>query len=126
MKLTSSSFSNNGAIPAEFAFCSIDPVNKITMSKNRNPQLAWSGAPAGTKSFALVCHDYDVPSVADDVNKEGKSIPASLPRVDFYHWVLVDLPERNLGAVQLKQEVVVEVDAYTEERFPARRPPRLR
>ena len=40
MKLTSSSFSNNGAIPAEFAFCSIDPVNKITMSKNRNPQLA--------------------------------------------------------------------------------------
>ena len=92
MKLTSSSFSNNGAIPAEFAFCSIDPVNKITMSKNRNPQLAWSGAPAGTKSFALVCHDYDVPSVADDVNKEGKSIPASLPRVDFFHWTLVDLP----------------------------------
>ena len=86
MQISSSSFSNNGAIPAEFAFCSIDPVNKITMSKNRNPQLAWSGAPAGTQSFALICHDYDVPSVADDVNKEGKSIPASLPRVDFFHW----------------------------------------
>jgi len=35
-------------------------------------------------------------------------------------WVLVDLPERNLGAVQAKQEVVVEVDAYPDERFPAR------
>ena len=35
-------------------------------------------------------------------------------------WVLVDLPERNLGAVQVKQEVVIEVDAYPDERFPAR------
>lgn len=35
-------------------------------------------------------------------------------------WVLVDLPERNLGVVQVKQEVVVEVDAYPEERFYAR------
>jgi hypothetical protein len=26
------------------------------------PQLAWSGAPAGTQSFALICHDPDVPS----------------------------------------------------------------
>lgn len=92
MKLTSASFQNNGAIPGECAFCVIDPVNHIAMSKNRNPQLAWSEVPAGTKSFALICHDYDVPSVADDVNKEGRSIPASLPRVDFFHWVLVDIP----------------------------------
>ena len=92
MKLTSTSFADNGAIPGDCAFCVIDPVNKITMSKNRNPQLAWSGAPAGTRSFALICHDYDVPSVADDVNKDGKTIPASLPRVDFFHWTLIDLP----------------------------------
>ena len=92
MKLTSSSFKDNGAFPGEFAFCVIDAKTHITMSKNRNPQLAWSEAPAGVKSFALICHDYDVPSVADDVNKEGVTIPATLPRVDFYHWVLVDLP----------------------------------
>ncbi len=92
MKLTSSSFQNNGALPGEFAFCVIDAKTHITMSKNRNPQLAWSGAPAGTKSFALICYDYDVPSVADDVNQEGRSIAATLPRVDFYHWALVDLP----------------------------------
>ena len=91
MKLTSSSFQNNGAIPGEYAFCVIDTVNHITMSKNRNPQLSWSEVPAGTLSFALICHDYDVPSVADDVNKEGLTIPASLPRVDFHHWTLIDL-----------------------------------
>jgi Raf kinase inhibitor-like YbhB/YbcL family protein len=92
MKLTSSSFRDNGAIPGEFAFCVIDAKTHITMSKNRNPQLTWSEVPAGVKSFALICHDYDVPSKADDVNQEGRSIPASLPRVDFYHWALVDLP----------------------------------
>jgi hypothetical protein len=26
------------------------------------------------------------------VNQEGRVVPASLPRVDFFHWVLVDLP----------------------------------
>ena len=92
MKLSSSSFEHNGAIPGDCAFCVIDPVNRITLGKNRNPQLAWSGAPAGTQSFALVCHDYDVPGAADDVNKDGTVIPASLPRVDFFHWTLIDLP----------------------------------
>jgi len=92
MKLTSSSFQHNGVIPGEFAFGVIDPVNRIALSKNRNPHLAWSDVPAGVKSFALICHDYDVPSVADDVNQPGKTIPASLPRVDFFHWTLVDLP----------------------------------
>jgi len=91
MQLISNSFHHNGAIPGEFAFCIVDSVNHITMSKNRNPQLTWSGVPAGVKSFALICHDYDVPGVADDVNQEGKTILATLPRVDFYHWALVDL-----------------------------------
>lgn len=98
MKLTSSSFKHDGAIPGEFAFCVIDAKTHITQSKNRNPQLAWSDVPAGTKSFALICHDYDVPSKGDDVNQEGRSIPATLPRVDFYHWVLVDL-QANVTAV---------------------------
>jgi Raf kinase inhibitor-like YbhB/YbcL family protein len=92
MKLTSPSFAHNGRIPPEFAFCAPDAKTHATLSRNRNPALAWSGAPAGTRSFALICHDYDVPSKADDVNQEGRTIPASLPRVDFYHWVLADLP----------------------------------
>jgi Raf kinase inhibitor-like YbhB/YbcL family protein len=92
MKLTSTSFRHNGAIPAEHAFCAPDAKTHATLSKNRNPALAWSDVPPGTKSFALICHDYDVPSKADDVNKEGREIPATLARIDFYHWVLVDLP----------------------------------
>jgi Raf kinase inhibitor-like YbhB/YbcL family protein len=92
MKVTSSSFADNGVIPAEFAFCAQDPATRVTLSKNRNPHLAWSGAPAGTRSFAIVCHDPDVPSKGDDVNQEGRIVPRSLPRIDFFHWVLVDLP----------------------------------
>jgi len=92
MQLTSTSFRDGGPIPAEFAFCAMDAKTHATLSQNRSPQLSWSGAPAGTKSFAIVCHDPDVPSRGDDVNQEGRTVPASLPRVDFFHWVLVDLP----------------------------------
>jgi len=92
MKLTSPNFDNNQAIPVVFAFGAIDPVNHVTLSDNRNPALAWTDVPAGTQSLVLICHDPDVPSKADDVNQEGREVPASLPRVDFFHWVLVDLP----------------------------------
>jgi Raf kinase inhibitor-like YbhB/YbcL family protein len=92
VRLTSTSFADNGVIPAEFAFCAPDPRTHATLSKNRNPQLAWTDVPGGTRSFAAVCHDPDVPSRGDDVNKEGRFVPASLARVDFFHWVLVDLP----------------------------------
>jgi Raf kinase inhibitor-like YbhB/YbcL family protein len=96
MKLTSTSFGDRQRIPAEFAFCAPDPKSHVALSKNRNPQLAWSDLPAGTRSLVLICHDYDVPSKPDDVNKEGRSIPASLPRVDFFHWVLVDLDPNSV------------------------------
>ncbi|MGH8616490.1 MAG: YbhB/YbcL family Raf kinase inhibitor-like protein [Burkholderiales bacterium] len=92
MKLTSTSFTPSAAIPAEFAFCAPDAKTHCTLGPNKSPQFAWSDVPPGTKSFALICHDYDVPSRADDVNQEGREIPSTLPRVDFYHWVLVDLP----------------------------------
>jgi hypothetical protein len=91
MKISSSSFADNQRIPGACAFAVPNATDHISLSSNRNPQLGWSGAPAGTKSFVLICHDRDVPSKGDDVNKEGRSIAASLPRVDFYHWVLVDI-----------------------------------
>jgi Raf kinase inhibitor-like YbhB/YbcL family protein len=91
MKFASASFGHNFAIPEEYAFCAPDRKTRVKMSKNYNPHLTWSDLPAGTKSLALICHDYDVPSKPDDVNQEGCTIPASLPRVDFHHWVLVDV-----------------------------------
>jgi hypothetical protein len=92
MELTTTAFADMGTIPAEFAFCGVDPIIHATFSANRNPDFAWRGVPAGARSLALLCHDPDVPSRGDDVNKEGRTVPASLPRVDFFHWVLIDLP----------------------------------
>jgi Raf kinase inhibitor-like YbhB/YbcL family protein len=92
MKLTSASFGDKQRVPGAYAFAVPHATEHITLSSNRNPQLGWSGTPAGTNSYVLICHDRDVPSKGDDVNKEGRSIPASLPRVDFYHWLLVDIP----------------------------------
>ncbi|HMF52699.1 MAG TPA: YbhB/YbcL family Raf kinase inhibitor-like protein [Edaphobacter sp.] len=92
MKLISNSFKDGAVIPGEFAFAVEDAKNHVALSSNRNPHLAWTDAPEGTESFALIVHDPDVPSKGDDVNKEGREIPASLPRVDFYHWLLLDIP----------------------------------
>ena len=91
MQLTSSAFVDGGRIPAGFAFGAIDPAAHVKLSDNTNPDLRWSDVPAGAKSLALICHDPDVPSRGDDVNQEGRTIPVSLPRVDFFHWVLFDL-----------------------------------
>jgi len=92
MRVTSTSFADGQKIPGELAFCVPDAAHHVCLGKNLNPQLAWSDVPAGTRSFAIICHDPDVPSKGDDVNQEGRVVPAALPRVDFFHWVLVDLP----------------------------------
>jgi hypothetical protein len=92
MKLTSGSFRDGEVIPGEFCFAVQNAVNHVSLSSNRNPHLAWEGAPEGTRSFALIVHDPDVPSKGDDVNQEGREVPASLPRVNFYHWLLWDIP----------------------------------
>lgn len=92
MKLMSASFGADRPIPKQFAFGAHDPILHIRLAANHNPQLQWADAPAGTRSFALICVDRDAPSVADDVNKEGRSVAASLPRTEFYHWAMVDIP----------------------------------
>jgi Raf kinase inhibitor-like YbhB/YbcL family protein len=91
MEFASASFGHDYPIPPEYAFCAPDRKTRVKMSQNCNPHLTWSKAPSGTKSLVVICHDYDVPSKADDVNQEGCTIPADLPRIDFYHWVLVDV-----------------------------------
>jgi Raf kinase inhibitor-like YbhB/YbcL family protein len=92
MKLTSTSWAEGQRIPARYAAGKPDASATVTFSDNLNPQLAWSDVPPGTRSFALVCHDPDVPSRGDDVNRADREVPADLPRVDFFHWVMVDLP----------------------------------
>ncbi len=43
--------------------------------QNRSPELHWSGAPKGTKSFALIVHDPDAPHPGG-----------------WYHWVAYNIP----------------------------------
>jgi Raf kinase inhibitor-like YbhB/YbcL family protein len=95
MELTSTSFEDGKRIPGELAFAVPDAQSHVRLSDNRNPQLQWSNLPMGTQSLVLICHDCDVPSQPDDVNREGRTISASLPRVDFFHWLLVDLDPQS-------------------------------
>ena len=108
MKLFSNSFGEGEHIPSEFAFGIPDPDSHVAFAPNRNPHLAWSDAPDGTRSFALICHDRDVPTKPDDVNQEGREVPSDLPRTDFFHWVVVDLPAdvREIEAGQFAEGVV--------------------
>lgn len=92
MKLWSESWANGDRIPERYAAGKPDGNGGATFSDNLNPHLEWSEVPAGTRSFALICHDFDVPSRGDDVNKADREVPADLPRTDFFHWVLVDVP----------------------------------
>lgn len=69
LTVSSSSFTAGGTIPIEHT-CEGDDVS---------PPLAWSGAPAGTKSFAIIVDDPDAPD------------PAKPKRV-WVHWVVYDLP----------------------------------
>lgn len=98
MHLHSDSLTEGAAIPARFAAGRPDAASIVTFSDNVSPHLAWGDLPAGTRSLVLVCHDPDVPSRGDDVNQADREVPADLPRVDFFHWVVVDLPA-TLGGV---------------------------
>jgi Raf kinase inhibitor-like YbhB/YbcL family protein len=92
VKLDVSGVEENQPIPEKFAFGVYSERDHMSFGPNRNPGMVWQDAPEGTKSFAVIMFDPDAPSVADDVNQEGKTVPKSLPRADFFHWVLVDIP----------------------------------
>lgn len=86
MKIRSDSFDNGARIDARLAAGRRDGAD-VGFGDNRSPHLAWSDAPAGTRSFALLCIDPDVPTDATP-----QPIPRDQPRTDFIHWAMVDIP----------------------------------
>lgn len=63
--LTSTGFADGGALPDA----------QVHAKGNRSPQLSWSGAPEGTKSFAVTCYDPDAPTGSG-----------------FWHWTVANIP----------------------------------
>jgi Raf kinase inhibitor-like YbhB/YbcL family protein len=98
VKLTSTTFRHMERIPGRCAFGIPDGTGHMQLGENRNPQLAWSGVPPGAKSLVLLCIDVDVPTSLENFNKDGRVIAASLPRTEFCHWAMVDIPPRD-GAI---------------------------
>jgi len=47
---------------------------------NLSPALAWTGAPAGTRSFAVTVHDPDAPKAGG-----------------WWHWLVFDIPAATAG-----------------------------
>jgi len=86
MRLTTQSFQNGQPIPGEFAM-----GVPTGFGGNRNPQLAWDEVPAGTRSFALLCIDPDVPTVRELVGRQDVEVPLDQPRTEFVHWAMVDI-----------------------------------
>jgi Raf kinase inhibitor-like YbhB/YbcL family protein len=73
LAVTSRSFSSNGTIPVDYTCDGTD----------KSPQLTWSAAPSGTKSFAILVVDPDavggefVHWVAFDLRADATSVPES-------------------------------------------------
>jgi hypothetical protein len=70
LKITVSGYSDGGDIPEKYT-CAAKPPGG-------SPQIEWSGAPAGTMSFAVIFHDGDV--------HPGKSFD------DVTHWIAWNIP----------------------------------
>lgn len=91
MHIRSNSFEHRQRLPAEFA-AGQPTAEGFGFAPNRNPHLAWDEVPAGTRSFALLCIDPDVPTVKEMVGRSDVQIPTEQPRCDFVHWAMADIP----------------------------------
>ncbi len=108
MKLSSRSFRDGQRMPGRCAFARKSPSGHIRLAENLSPQLSWAAVPSAARSLVLTAIDVDCPSSGDDVNREDREVAADLPRVEFVHWLMIDLPPdlRSLAEGACSQGVV--------------------
>jgi Raf kinase inhibitor-like YbhB/YbcL family protein len=92
LKVSVDTFKNGKVIPVRYAFCAPAAQGHTSPGPNVNPRISWSKGPAGTKSYAIIVSDPDVPTIRDNMNKEGVTVSASIPRRTFFHFILIDIP----------------------------------
>ncbi|WP_203137215.1 YbhB/YbcL family Raf kinase inhibitor-like protein [Microbacterium sp. JZ31] len=71
LAVTSSDFVDGG----DFAAAQYSAMFGVPGGEDRSPQLSWSGAPEGTKSFVVSVYDPEAPTPSG-----------------FWHWMVVDIP----------------------------------
>ncbi len=78
--------------------------------ENLSPDLSWSGAPEGTKSFAVTCYDPDAPTGSG-----------------FWHWVAWDIPanvtELELGVPRESETMKQATNDYGRVGYDGPNPP---
>jgi len=85
-----------------FADGSVIPVQHTCDGADRSPPLAWTGAPAGTATYALIVDDPDAPAgtwvhwVLYDLPATSSALPENVPKIDS--------PKDLGGAVQGKND----------------------
>ena len=75
--LTSTHIADQQALPLQFVHSAMGAGGQ-----NVSPDLAWSGAPEGTQSYALTMYDPDAPTGSG-----------------WWHWVVYDIPASATGLV---------------------------
>jgi Raf kinase inhibitor-like YbhB/YbcL family protein len=75
LRVTSTSFSEGDKIPMTNVFNGCG-------GQNVSPQLSWSGAPDGTKSYAITCFDPDAPTGSGYWHWLAFNIPAKVTSLD--------------------------------------------
>lgn len=92
LKVTAEGIGEDGYIGQDYAFCAPAESGHIKGGGDKSIGISWSKGPEGTKSYAVIMVDPDVPADFTDAGKEGKTLPAEMERKSFYHWVLFDIP----------------------------------
>lgn len=93
LKVSADGVESGKMMPAKYGFCMPAAQGHLAPGPDISPHISWSKGPSGTKSYAVILHDTDSPAEQrEKMNKEGEKLTSAVPRRNFYHWILVDIP----------------------------------